>query len=129
MKVIRVSKLDPLLKCTIQNKYPHLDSVSLSKHFPLHGTQRAEGMTSPAGQCSGLLEFHDIVTGLVNSNDVILICKILSSWYIEHLRSYEFVEPHCAEIVALDPDVPTDYRPAYKVYGKLMVTTRSFILH
>ena len=56
---------------------------------------------------------------------MIFICKILSSWYIE------FVEPHCAEIVALDPDVLTDYRPltAYKVGGKLMVTTRSFILH
>ena len=53
-----------------------------------------------AGQCSGL-PFHKIVTVLVNSQDVTLISKILSSWYIEHLRSYELVEPHCAEIVVI----------------------------
>ena len=44
VKVIRVSELDPLLKCAIQKKYPHLDSVSLSKSVHLHGTQYAEGM-------------------------------------------------------------------------------------
>lgn len=34
VKVVRVSELDPSLKCEIQKKYPHQDSVSLCvEHF------------------------------------------------------------------------------------------------
>ena len=31
VKVVRVSELDPSLQCQIQKKYPHQDTVSLSK--------------------------------------------------------------------------------------------------
>lgn len=131
VKVVRVSELNTSLKCEIEKKYPHLHSMSLSKTIHLHGTQYAEGMILSSGQCSGLPEFHKIVIILVNAEEVTFICKRLSSWYIEHFRSYELVEHHCSEIVALDPDALTDYHPleAYKVGGKLMVTTRTFILN
>lgn len=132
VKAVRLSELDPSLKCEIQKKkYPHLNSVSLSKTIHLYGTQYTEGMILSAWQLSGLPEFHKIVIILVNAEEVMFICKRLSSWYIEHFRSYELVEGHCAETVVLDPDVLTDYHPlsAYKVGGKLTVTTRTFLLH
>ncbi len=97
VKVARVSELDPSLKCEIQKKHPHLNSVSLSKTVHLHGTQYVASMILSAGQCSGLPEFHKIVTILANAEEVTFICKRLSSWYIEHFRSYELVEYHCAK--------------------------------
>lgn len=131
VKVVRLSGLDPPLKCEIQKKYPHLDSVSLSKTIHLDGTQYATGMILSAGQCSGLPEFHKIATILIDSGKMAFICKTLSSWYIEHFRSYELVEHSYADFLVLDPDVLTDYLPlaAYTVGGTLMVTPRAFILH
>lgn len=131
VKVVRLSGLDPPLKREIQKKYPHLDSVSLSNTIHLDGTQYAAGMILSAGQCSGLPEFHKIATILIDSEKVAFICKRLSSWYIEHFRSYELVEHTYADFLLLDPDVLIDYHPlaAYTVGGKLMVTPRAFILH
>lgn len=69
------------------------------------------------------------MTILVNAEEVAFICKRLSSWYVEHFRSYELDDHTCLSV--LDPDVLTDYHPlaAYTVCGKLMVTPRKFILH
>lgn len=131
VKVVKVSELDKPLQCEIQKKYPHLGSVSLSKSIHLHGTQYVQDMILAAGQCSGLPEFHKIVTILIHADKVTFFCKRLSSWYTEHFRSYELVESHIAEIVALDPDVLTDYHPlaAYTIGGKVMVTQKTFLLH
>ncbi len=131
VKVVRISELDPSLKCEIQTKYPHLDSVSLSNTIHLHGTQYVAGMILCAGQCSDLPEFHRIATILVNAEEVTFICKRLSSWYVKHFRSYELVEHTCTHHLVLDPDVLTDYHPlaAFTVGGKLMVTPRTFLLH
>lgn len=130
VKVVRVSELETSFQCEIQKKYPHLDSVSLSKSVHLHGTRYAEGMIVSAGQCSGLPEFHKIVALLVVAEQVTLICKRLTSWYIDHFRSYELVEGHCVELILLEQELLADYHPlaAYAVAGKLMVTTRTFIL-
>lgn len=127
VKVVKVSELDASLRGQIEETYPNLHTVSLSKTVHLHGTQYAEGMILSSGQCSGLPEFHKIVYILVHTEEVTFICKRLSSWYIEHFRSYELVEHHSSEIVALVPD----YHPlqAYKVGGKLMVTSRTFLLN
>ena len=46
-------------------------------------------------------EVKDFQLRDVDEHDTFL--EELIHWYIEHLRSYELVEPHCAEIVALDP--------------------------
>lgn len=72
-----------------------------------------------------------IATILVNAEEVAFICQRLSSWYVEHFRSYELVEHTCADPLVPDPDVLTDYHPlaAHTVGGKLMVTPRTFILH
>lgn len=132
VKEVRISELDPSLKYEIQKKYRHLESVSLSKTIHLHGTQYAVGMIVSAGQCSGLPELIEkIATILVNAEEVAFICQRLSSWYVEHFRSYELVEHTCADPLVLDPDVLTDYHPlaAHTVGGKLMVTPRTFILH
>lgn len=108
-------------------KYPHQDSVSLSKMIHLHGAHYKEGMILSAGQHSGLPEFPEIVTILVNVEEVTFICKRLSSWYIEHLRFYKLAECAHAELLILDLDLLTDYHPLaeYPVVGKLMV----FLLH
>lgn len=79
VKVVRLSGLDPPLKREIQKKYPHLDSVSLSNTIHLDGVA---GMILPAGQCSGLPEFHEIATIHIESEKVAFICKRLSSFIL-----------------------------------------------
>lgn len=131
VKVVRVSELEPSVKSEIQKKYPHLNYVSLADSGHLHGTQYTKDMILPAGVCGGLPEFHKILTILIETEKVTLICKRLSSWYHEHFQSYELVEPRYAKIILLDPDMVADYHPlaSYTVGGKLLVITRTFILH
>lgn len=75
VKVARLTQLDPALRHGIQKKYPHLDIVSLSEVIQLDGTKYAAGMIVPAGQCSGLPDFHKIETIVNDAEKVAFICK------------------------------------------------------
>lgn len=74
-------------------------------------------MIISAGQCSGLPEFYRIVSIMVVDNSVSFISDILSSWYLEHYRSFELVENIHPDIVILDSESLNDLSPlqAYEV--------------
>lgn len=74
-------------------------------------------MIISAGQCSGLPEFYRIVSIMVVDNSVSFISDILSSWCLEHYRSFELVENIHPDIVILDSESLNDLSPlqAYEV--------------
>lgn len=100
---IEISSLEADLRTVIKRKYPHLETVSLSKDIFFHGTRYVEGMILSSGYCSGLPEFQKIVTVLGNPKKVAFVAKKLTSWYIEHLRSFKLVESIYADILILNP--------------------------
>lgn len=89
---IKISSLVADLRTVIKRTYPHLETVSLSKDIYFHGTRYVEGMILSSGHCSGLPEFYKIMTIVVNPEKVAFVGKKLTSWYLEHFRSFELVE-------------------------------------
>lgn len=128
---IKISSLEADLRTVIKRKYPHLETVSLSKDIYFHGTRYVEGMILSSGYCSGLPEFQKIVTILVNPEKVAFVAKKLTSCYLEHLRSFELVENIYADIDIFDPQALNNHHPlaAYTVGGKVLVTPKVCLLH
>lgn len=128
---VKVASLEEKLMAAIKKRYPNQETVSLAKDVCFYGTQYVKGMVISAGQCSGLPDFYKIQNILVNLTDVSFVTTKLSSWFLEHYRSYQLLESSYAEIEILDPETLNDYHPlaAYQVAGKLMVTPRTCLLH
>lgn len=128
---VKISSLEEKPRTAIEKKYPHQDTVSLAKDVHLYGTQYVKGMIVSAGQGSGLPDFYKILNIVVNFEKVSFITTKLSSWYMEHYRSYEVIDSGYTDIEILDPEALNDYHPltAYPVAGKLMVTPRICLLH
>ncbi|KAL6455036.1 hypothetical protein MHYP_G00365210 [Metynnis hypsauchen] len=80
-------------------------------------------MIVSAGNRNGQPEFFKIMSVMVCAEKVSFITKRLSSWYMEHYRSYEIVESDYAEVLVLDPDDLSDSHPltAYKVGEKVLL--------
>ena len=88
-------------------------------------------MIISAGNCSGLPDFYRIMRIVVNLDKVSFVCRKLSSWFMEHYRSYEIVESSYADIEILDPEALNNYHPltAYTVGGRVLVTPKTCLLH
>lgn len=88
-------------------------------------------MILPSRNCSGLPEFYKIVTIVVDPEKVPFVSKKLTSWYLEHYRSFELVESIYADIEIFDPPALNDHHPlvAYTVGGKVLVTPKVCLLH
>ncbi len=128
---VKISSLEEKLRIAIGKKYPHQNTVFLATEVHLHGTQYVKGMIVSAGQCSGLPDFYKILNIVVNFEKVSFVTTKLSSWYMEHYRSYQVVDSSYTEIEILDPEALNDYHPLtdYQVAGKFMVTPRTCLLH
>lgn len=88
-------------------------------------------MVVSAGSCSGLPEFRQITQIIAFRTAIIFVCRVMSAWYHEHLRSYEVYYfdvtlPLCVlPLSELNNVFPL---PAYRIGGKLMVTLKRYIL-
>lgn len=75
----------------VKQKYPHMDTVDLTKHVSYSGFNYRIGMVVAHGSLAGLPEFSEIVHMIVLQETLIFIVKKLDAWYLEHYRSYALV--------------------------------------
>ncbi|XP_034557898.1 uncharacterized protein LOC117825987 isoform X1 [Notolabrus celidotus] len=61
-------------------------------------------MIISAGQCSGLPEFYKLLNIVINFEKVFFVTAKLSSWFMEHYRSYEVIDTSCVDVEILDPE-------------------------
>ncbi|KAK0130960.1 hypothetical protein N1851_034359 [Merluccius polli] len=128
---VKISSLDEKLRTVLEKKYPNEDTVSLAKEVHLYGTKYVRDMIVSAGECSGLPEFFRILHILVDKWwKVYFVTTRLSSWYMEHYRSYQLIGNCNSDLEILDPETLNDYQPlaAYQVARTLMVTPRAWLL-
>lgn len=88
-------------------------------------------MILSAGYLSGMPEFFKILKCVMVQQTVSFLCKKVTLWYTEHLRSYIIEESRYGQICILDPDMLNDFHPlvAYTVGGSVVVTPQAFLLH
>lgn len=128
---IRPSAFDFPLRMVINRHYPHIETLPLSKDIHLYGTRYTEGMILSAGHNSGLPIFYTIVNIVITTDKVAFVCKKLSSWYLEHFRSFEVVEdiytePQIFALEDLNHHLPL---VAYTVAEKNLVTPKVCLIH
>lgn len=115
----------------IKRKYPHLETVSLSKDiFAWDLICRKYDYVSWT-LCSGLPEFYKIVTMVGDPEKVAFVGKKLTSSYLEHFRSFELVENIYADTEFFDPEALNNHHPltAYTVGVKELMTPKVCLLH
>lgn len=128
---VRTTSLDELLRTAIKRKYLYQDTISLAKDIHFYGMHYVKDMIISVSQCSGLPDFYRILGIVVNLDKVSFVSRKLSSWFLEHYRSYKVVQHRYGDIEILDPEVLNDYRHLadYTVQGKLLVIPRTCLLY
>lgn len=123
--------LEASLRTAVEQKYTNTDSVSLCNDVCLFGIRYSSGMMISAGYCDGLPEFYKILKCVVIDKDVSYLCKKVTSWYTEHLRSYIIEESSYDEVCVIDLEALNDFHPlvAYKIGGRVVVTPKVFLVH
>lgn len=129
--VVSVCILDAAIRDAIWKKFKGLDSVSLTSIAYLKGTKYSKGMVLSVGQTCGLPDFGRVLEICVVDSCISFIMELFTVTFLEHLRCYQLIRRDPAATVVVDPDDFNDYTPlaAYVVDGKLLVTTRTFMLH
>ena len=129
MDNVKISSLDEKIGTVIQKKYPSQDSVSFAEDVNLYGTQYVNGMILSACQCSDLPEVFEILNILVDFEKVYFVTAKLSSWFLEHYRSYQLIDSCFMDTEILESEALNDYHPLTAYQGQLMVTRKVCLLH
>ncbi|XP_042630364.1 uncharacterized protein LOC109063425 isoform X1 [Cyprinus carpio] len=113
----------------LRQRYAVQNTVLSASSVSIDGIKYNPDMIVSVGTCSGLPDFRQIFKILVINNDVLFLCKDLTCWYIEHLRSFEL----CSHVLSLSVTKPSDLNdpfplPAYKLRGRTYVTLKHYIL-
>ena len=107
------------------------DSTSVygTKQATIQGTTFVVGMFVCTGTHAALPEFKEIRNILLIGSEIFFLLKDYETWYLEHLRSYELTEHTSKSHSVKSLSQLTDQMPqiAYKVSGRLVLTTKHFI--
>ncbi len=96
----------------------------------VHGVKYSSTMILSVGHCSGLPEFRQTIHIVIVNTEILLVCKLLTSWYIEHLRGYELCFSGGGSLTVTQLSELNDLIPlsSYRVKGNVYVTLKHFIL-
>lgn len=113
----------------LRQKYAVQNTVLAASSVSIDGIKYNPDMVVSVGTCSGLPDFRQIFKILVINSDVLFVCKELTCWYIEHLRSFEL----CSHVLSLSITKPSDLNdpfplPAYTLRGRTYVTLKHYII-
>lgn len=114
----------------VKQKYPHMDTVDLTKHVSYSGFNYRIGMVVAHGSLAGLPEFSEIVHMIVLQETLIFIVKKLDAWYLEHYRSYALVmSTTTTQLRLVGAHELTDPYPLvhYMVGGRRLISLNRYI--
>ena len=105
-------------------------SVLEAPSVSVDGVKYQPGMILSTGSCSGLPEFAQIEKIVAVNSDILFVCHKMSTWYCEHLRSYQLICDDVSSMCVVKMPELNDVLPlsAYRVQGELMVTLRRYVI-
>lgn len=95
----------------------------------VHGLKYSTDMIISVGSCSVLPEFRKITHIAVISSEILFVCRLLTAWYIEHLRVYELCPSGAGSLTVTQLSELNDVFPlsSYQVKGNAYVTLKRYI--
>lgn len=111
----------------LRNNYQN--TVLAAASVCIDGIKYSADMVISVGSCSGLPDFRQIAK-IVVINTEIFVCKLMTSWYNEHLRAYELCRSHLSTFSVTQLSELNDVFPLslYRVGDKQLVTLKRHIL-
>lgn len=127
--VTLVSSFPENIQNLLKQRYAAQNTVLVASSVSIDSIKYSPDMIVSVGACSCLPDFRQIHKILVINSDVLFVCKHLTSWYNEHLRSYEL----CSHVSSLSVNMLSDLNDpfplaAYRIRGRTFVTLRHYIL-
>lgn len=71
-----------------------LNTVLVASSVCIDGIKYSADMVISVGTCAGLPDFRQIVKIVVINTDIAFVCRLMTSWYDEHLRVYDLCHSH-----------------------------------
>lgn len=94
LKAVIVSSFpDDVQQCRFQMNGQQ-NTVLVASSVCVDGIKYAPDMIVSVGSCSGLPDFRQITKLVVINTQVVFVCRQMTLWYNEHLRSYELCCSH-----------------------------------
>jgi len=108
---------------------PQLKTVLIASSVTADGVEYHADMVISAGSLSGLPEFKVISQIVAVNSEVLFVCKPMSAWYIEHIRSYELCSSHVTSLCVIRMSELNEVFPlsCYIVKGRMVVTPKRYI--
>ncbi len=128
---VSVSSFPENVQRVLSQKIHKPAAVLVASSVCLDGVTYKADMLFSAGSCSGLPEFVQITQIVAVHTDIMFVCRVMSAWYHEHLRSYEVCYSNVTPalcVVSLSELNDVFPLSAYRIGGKLMVTLKRYIL-
>lgn len=128
---VSVSSFPENIQRVFSQKIHKPAAVLVASSVCLDGVTYKADMVVSAGSCSGLPEFRQITQIVAVHTEIMFVCRVMSAWYHEHLRSYEVCYSDVTLPLCVVPlSELNDVFPlsAYRISGKLMVTLKRYIL-
>lgn len=110
-------------------RVPHLTTVLVTSSVSVDGVRYCEDMMISVGSCSGLPEFKQIKQIVSINTEVLFVCKTMTAWYHEHLRSFELCDGNASLCVVQLKELNDVFPlPTYRFRDNFIVTLRRYIL-
>lgn len=71
-----------------------LNTVLVASSVCIDGIKYSADMVISVGTCAGLPDFRQIAKIVVINTDIAFVCRLMTSWYDEHLRVYDLCHSH-----------------------------------
>lgn len=114
----------------LQLRNGNQNTVLVASSACVHGVQYNANMIISVGKFAGLPEFRQITHIVVINTEILFVCKLLTSWYTEHLRAYELCGSGAGDLTVTQLSEFNDVFPlsAYKVKGKTYVVLKRYVV-
>ena len=105
-------------------------TVLVASSASVDGVKYCADMIISVGTCAGLSEFQQIAHIVVINTEILLVCRLLTSWYIEHLRAYELCFSGAGSLTVTQFSELNDPFPlsSYQIKGNVYVILKRYIL-
>ena len=114
----------------ITENFPKAGSVLVASSVCLDGVKYNPGMILSTGSSSCLPGFAQIEKILAANSEIQFVCHKMTSWYSEHLRSYQLQYHDTPSMCVVKLTELNDVLPlsVYRVQGELMVTLKRYVI-
>lgn len=89
VRSVMVTSFPKYVQSFLHQRNAKQSTVLVASSASIHGVKYSADMILSVGSCSGLPEFRQITHIVVINTEIVFVCRLLSSWYVEHLHAFE----------------------------------------